>query len=528
MCLRDKLGVIYSDKQFANLFKLGGQLAYSPGQLALVMIFQHWEGLSDREAAQAVRARIDWKYALGLGSQGFDHTVWSDFRGRLTAGGADQHPSERCRQPLPIQGGTGRASVPPAANTQSVTGKALNCKQMEALLAALARQCVAVVCAAGAYWLLPSRWRSHALLPISLLVLLFGYERWPMLLIGFALVALIVHGVTPMLKQRFGNVRVIIIALTVLYVGLHAVLGILTYTSWLEWTGIPLSTAIEQCGMPVMFGFLKLWHFAADHDRPVVENTAPTRIQFLNWLFFFPLFMRLPLVRHPDFLPMRSERLEPAHVRRALKHACQWAGKLALAAGLAQIPFIGAIWQPGSDSWAQVWLAVVLTVIQFFLGFSAIVDFAIASAALMGFMAPDNFARIDTLLTNVRVRDFWRDWNYSVTRWLQDYIYTPLGGFRRHPLRNTMLTMLFCGLWHSFSPLGALWGLLMGGLMLGEHVWSRIRIQQFKKLPNLPAWVRAPFWLLCFALVQVVQIPFSYTSDGPQRLIALFSRLAGL
>lgn len=90
--LRDELGVIYTDEQFSDLFKLWGQNACSPAQLALVLVFQHWEGLSDREAADAVRGRIDWKYALGLEleAEGFDHTVLSEFRARLIAGGREQ------------------------------------------------------------------------------------------------------------------------------------------------------------------------------------------------------------------------------------------------------------------------------------------------------------------------------------------------------------------------------------------------------------------------------------------------------
>jgi transposase len=61
--LRDELGEVYGDEMFADLFKAGRTLAESPGRLAMVMVMQHWEGLSDRQAAEAVRSRIDWKYA---------------------------------------------------------------------------------------------------------------------------------------------------------------------------------------------------------------------------------------------------------------------------------------------------------------------------------------------------------------------------------------------------------------------------------------------------------------------------------
>jgi transposase len=89
-CLRigDALGCVYQDKQFEGLFPKRGQPAEAPGRLALATVLQFTEGFSDRQAADAVRGRIDWKYALGLelADAGFDHTVLSEFRTRLVQG----------------------------------------------------------------------------------------------------------------------------------------------------------------------------------------------------------------------------------------------------------------------------------------------------------------------------------------------------------------------------------------------------------------------------------------------------------
>jgi transposase len=92
MKMRDELGVLYQDNEFADLFPTTGQSAESPGELALTTVMQFAEGLSDRQAADAVRGRIDWKYALNkeLSDPGFDHTVLSEFRGRLIEGGAEE------------------------------------------------------------------------------------------------------------------------------------------------------------------------------------------------------------------------------------------------------------------------------------------------------------------------------------------------------------------------------------------------------------------------------------------------------
>ena len=89
--LRDRCGMIFDNQRFAHLFAREGQPALAPARLALVLIFQFLETLSDREAADAVRDRISWKYALGLplDDPGFDYSVLSEFRARLLTGDAE-------------------------------------------------------------------------------------------------------------------------------------------------------------------------------------------------------------------------------------------------------------------------------------------------------------------------------------------------------------------------------------------------------------------------------------------------------
>lgn len=90
--IRDELGVFYRDEDFASLYPTRGQAAEAPWRLALVSVFQYMEGLSDREAAEAVRSRIDWKYALSLEltDPGFDASVLSEFRQRIIAGSHEE------------------------------------------------------------------------------------------------------------------------------------------------------------------------------------------------------------------------------------------------------------------------------------------------------------------------------------------------------------------------------------------------------------------------------------------------------
>jgi transposase len=93
MQMRDVLGSIYTDEDFADLFPKDGQPAEAPWRLALVTVLQFVENLSDQQAADAVRGRLDWKYLLGLEltDAGFDASVLCEFRARLI----DRHAEER-------------------------------------------------------------------------------------------------------------------------------------------------------------------------------------------------------------------------------------------------------------------------------------------------------------------------------------------------------------------------------------------------------------------------------------------------
>jgi transposase len=92
MKMRDSLGTIYQDESFAHVFPQNGRPVEAPWRLAFITVVQFMEGLPDRQAADAVRGRIDLKYALGLEltDPGFDFTILSDFRTRLVEGRAEQ------------------------------------------------------------------------------------------------------------------------------------------------------------------------------------------------------------------------------------------------------------------------------------------------------------------------------------------------------------------------------------------------------------------------------------------------------
>jgi transposase len=97
MQIRDEIGILLTDADFADLFPNRGKAAYPPWRMAFITIFQFIENLSDRKTVESIRARIDWKYALSLEveNSGFDSTVLCEFRDRLVAGKAENSLSDK-------------------------------------------------------------------------------------------------------------------------------------------------------------------------------------------------------------------------------------------------------------------------------------------------------------------------------------------------------------------------------------------------------------------------------------------------
>lgn len=125
MKMRDELGTIFEDEDFAALFPRRGQPAMAPWRLALATVMQFAEGLSDRQAADAVRARIDWKHGLSLelDDPGFDASVLCEFRAHLLEGGAERllfnHLLERFRKSPYEPTGTSRLFKRPGDGRKS-------------------------------------------------------------------------------------------------------------------------------------------------------------------------------------------------------------------------------------------------------------------------------------------------------------------------------------------------------------------------------------------------------------------------
>jgi transposase len=164
MRVRDALGPLFTDEQFAELFAARGRPAWSPARLALVLVLQFVEGLTDRQAADAVRGRLDWKYALGLDlpDPGFDASVLTEFRARLLADGQTERLLGLMVSRLRERGllGKGRRQRTDATHVHMAVRDLHRLEQViETLRAAL--EALAVVAPSWLAGLIPPEWASR-------------------------------------------------------------------------------------------------------------------------------------------------------------------------------------------------------------------------------------------------------------------------------------------------------------------------------------------------------------------------------
>ncbi len=206
---------------------------------------------------------------------------------------------------------------------------------------------------------------------------------------------------------------------------------------------------------------------------PVVRNI----LDFGFYLAFFPQLVAGPIVRAAEFIPQmyRSYQLRKEEMGHALfLMICGLVKKMAISDYIS-INFVDRVFdQPVLYSGFENLMAVYGYTLQIYCDFSGYTDIAIGLALLMGFRLPANF---NSPYQAHHITDFWRRWHISLSSWLRDYLYIPLGGNRKGGIRtniNLLMTMLLGGLWHGANMRFVLWGTLHGVALIFHKGWMRI------------------------------------------------------
>ncbi len=195
-------------------------------------------------------------------------------------------------------------------------------------------------------------------------------------------------------------------------------------------------------------------------------------VDMMLYMSFFPQLVAGPIVRASYFLPqLERDAGAPIPIAAALLLILSGLFKKVVVASYLATELVDPVFAaPTSYGGPDLLLAVYGYAVQIYCDFSAYSDMAIGLAALMGFRFPANFAQP---YRAQRLREFWRRWNISLSTWLRDYLYKPLGGNRGgrfETYRNLLLTMLLGGIWHGAGWKFAMWGALHGGGLAVERM----------------------------------------------------------
>ncbi|MYI56192.1 MAG: MBOAT family protein, partial [Acidimicrobiia bacterium] len=266
--------------------------------------------------------------------------------------------------------------------------------------------------------------------------------------------------------------------------------------SALEGLGIAADLPLLNIILPVGISFFTFQaiSYVLDVYRGDSEPAKP--LDFAVYLAFFPQLVAGPIVRAHELIPQLNEPRTLRHndfMRATVLIAAGLFKKMVVATYLAEALVDDVFAFPERFSSLEVLLGVYGYAIQIYADFSGYTDIAIGVALLLGIRLPDNF---NQPYRAASIQDFWRRWHMSLSRWLRDYLYIPLGGNRGGEWRrdrNLLLTMLLGGLWHGAAWTFVLWGALHG---LGLLVERRLGL----RLPGIVARL-VTFHFVCFGWI---------------------------
>jgi alginate O-acetyltransferase complex protein AlgI len=288
----------------------------------------------------------------------------------------------------------------------------------------------------------------------------------------------------------------------ILLVSLVGNLGLLGYYKYTDFfvdvaadlahaVGVPFVAPHLEIILPVGISFytFQSLSYSIDVWR---RRLTPERsfIKFALFVTFFPQLVAGPIVRANELLPQlhRRPRLDPVMMEEGLFRIFKGLVKKVLLGDWIAAQFTDAVFaSPEGYTSAEIMLALYAFTVQLYADFSGYSDIAIGSARLLGYDIPENF---DRPYQAKNLGEFWRRWHMTLSTWLRDYLFFPLGGSRGSSARtyfNLWLTMFLVGMWH-YSP-GTSWNFVIysnvHGLAMLYNRWNRERRK------DGPAWSRA-------------------------------------
>jgi D-alanyl-lipoteichoic acid acyltransferase DltB (MBOAT superfamily) len=262
----------------------------------------------------------------------------------------------------------------------------------------------------------------------------------------------------------------------------------------LDSIGLGMPVPLLTLALPIGLSFIifQAISYVVDVKRGLLPPAST--LDFALYLSFFPHVVAGPIVRAREFIPQLAKPRDPKDVAvgaAVVLIALGLVKKVAIADYLAREVVDPVFGVPEAYAAPDVALAAYAYAAQIYCDFSGYTDIAIGVALLMGFVFPQNF---NSPYRATSFRDFWRRWHMTLSRFLRDFLYIPLGGNRGgkwKTARNLMITMTLGGLWH-----GAAWGFVLWGALHGACLMIERMLSGRVKAP--PAWLR---WTIVFHVV---------------------------
>jgi alginate O-acetyltransferase complex protein AlgI len=373
-------------------------------------------------------------------------------------------------------------------------------------------------CVLGGFFLIAHRSRNFAATFLALASLAF-YGFWNPAYVSLLLGSIVGNFI---LARRIGaSNRSPLSRHVTLIIAVSANLCLLGYYKYAHFfvvttndlTGTHLSLA--DITLPLGISFFTFTQIAFLVDTYRAKATEPSFVHFVLFVTYFPHLIAGPILHHSEMMPQFAA---PATYRLNWENLA--VGTVAFTIGLFKkvviadslAAFVGPVFSVAAaghaPTAASAWGAAFCYAFQLYFDFSGYCDMAIGASRLFGIVLPLNF---NSPYQAENIIEFWRRWHMTLSRFLRDYLYIPLGGNRHGPWRrylNLFVTMLLGGLWHGAGWTFVLWGVLHGSFLGANHLWQTWRPPR----DRTPGWRRLTgrglAVLFTFLLTTLAWIPF--------------------
>jgi D-alanyl-lipoteichoic acid acyltransferase DltB (MBOAT superfamily) len=351
-------------------------------------------------------------------------------------------------------------------------------------------------------WPLAGRMTAHKLFLLAASYVFYGFWSWryvPLLIAVSAFAGLVARGIQRTEDDRYRK--------GLLVFGVAVCLGVLAYykyTSFLLLSAMGLWGLVGRTPLPaglwrVPAPFLPLGiSFFVFHAISLMGDVYRRKLlvklhllDALLYVAFFPQLIAGPILRASKFIPqlMRPTDATKIRVNRAFLLILAGLFKKVIVSNTLATRLVEPVFAAPADfhRW-DVLLAIYGYAAEIYCDFSGYTDIATGCAMLLGYRFPRNF---NAPYTATDPQDFWERWHISLSSWLRDYLYIPLGGSREGTARmyaNLMITMLLGGLWHGASWTFVVWGGLQGVYLIGHRLWAGSDARSVQMLRRAGWW----------------------------------------